>query len=98
MNEKPGSRPGFFCSTSCRRLDGLHVAPGAEDMLGAPLRAGPAHVVKLGLFQFHRYGHGAASADAADPSSTMERSCRRNTAFPCACAFRPSSASKILST
>ena len=38
MNEKPGLEPGFFCSTSCRRLDGLRVAPGAEDMLVVPLR------------------------------------------------------------
>ena len=30
MNEKPGLEPGFFCSTSCWRLDGLRVAPGAE--------------------------------------------------------------------
>jgi hypothetical protein len=28
MNEKPGLEPGFFCSTSCWRLDGLRVAPG----------------------------------------------------------------------
>jgi len=48
MNEKPGLEPGFFCSTSCWRLDGLRVAPGTEDMPGVPLRAGPAHVVKLG--------------------------------------------------
>jgi hypothetical protein len=34
MNEKPGLEPGFFCSTGCRRLDGLRVAPGAADMLG----------------------------------------------------------------
>ena len=26
MNEKPGLEPGFFCSTSCRRLDGLRVS------------------------------------------------------------------------
>jgi predicted metal-binding membrane protein len=41
MNEKPGLEPGFFCSTSCWRLDGLRVAPGAEDMLWLfhPLRA-----------------------------------------------------------
>jgi len=39
MNEKPGLEPGFFCSTSCWRLDGLSVAPGAEHMLGrVPLR------------------------------------------------------------
>ena len=38
MNEKPGLEPGFFCSTSCWRLDGLRVAPGAEDMLVVPLR------------------------------------------------------------
>src|SRR5438128_10220881 len=38
MNEKPGLEPGFFCSTSCWRLDGLRVAPGAEDMLVLPLR------------------------------------------------------------
>ena len=38
MNEKPGLEPGFFCSTSCWRLDGLRVAPGAEHMLGVPLR------------------------------------------------------------
>jgi hypothetical protein len=38
MNEKPGLEPGFFCSTSCWRLDGLCVAPGAEHMLGVPLR------------------------------------------------------------
>ena len=66
MNEKPGLEPGFFCATSCWRLDGLRVAPGAEDMPGVPLRAGPPHVVKLGLSQFHRYDRGAASADAAD--------------------------------
>jgi hypothetical protein len=28
----------FFCSTSCWRLDGLRVAPGADDMLVVPLR------------------------------------------------------------
>jgi hypothetical protein len=40
MNEKPGLEPGFFCSTSCWRLDGLRVALGAEaeDMLVVPLR------------------------------------------------------------
>jgi hypothetical protein len=38
MNEKPGLEPGFFCSTSCWRLDGLRVAPVAEDMLVVPLR------------------------------------------------------------
>jgi hypothetical protein len=38
MNEKPGLEPGFFCSTSWWRLDGLRVAPGAEDMLVVPLR------------------------------------------------------------
>ena len=38
MNEKPGLEPGFFCSTSCGRLDGLRVAPGAEHMLGVPLQ------------------------------------------------------------
>jgi len=38
MNEKPGLEPGFFCSTSCWRLDGLGVAPRAEDMLVVPLR------------------------------------------------------------
>jgi hypothetical protein len=38
MNEKPGLEPGFFCSTSCWRVDGLSVAPGDEDMLGVPLR------------------------------------------------------------
>jgi hypothetical protein len=38
MNEKPGLEPGFFCSTNCWRLDGLRVAPGAEHMLGVPLR------------------------------------------------------------
>jgi hypothetical protein len=27
MNEKPGLEPGFFCSTSCWRLDGLRVVP-----------------------------------------------------------------------
>jgi len=26
MNEKPGLEPGFFCSTSCWRLDGLRVS------------------------------------------------------------------------
>jgi hypothetical protein len=38
MNEKPGLEPGFFCSTSCWRLDGLRVAPAAEDMLVVPPR------------------------------------------------------------
>jgi hypothetical protein len=38
MNEKPGLEPGFFCSTSCGRLDGLRVAPGAEHMLSVPLQ------------------------------------------------------------
>jgi len=38
MNEKPGLEPGFFCSTSCWRLDGLGVATGAEHMLGVPPR------------------------------------------------------------
>jgi hypothetical protein len=38
MNEKPGLEPGFFCSTSCWRLDGLRVAPGADDMLVVPPR------------------------------------------------------------
>jgi hypothetical protein len=32
MNEKPGLEPGFFCS-------GYALAPGAEDMLGVPLRS-----------------------------------------------------------
>jgi hypothetical protein len=32
MNEKPGPEPGFSCSTSYWRLDGLRVAPGTEDM------------------------------------------------------------------
>ena len=26
MNEKPGHEPGFFCSTSCWRRDGLRVS------------------------------------------------------------------------
>jgi hypothetical protein len=38
MNEKPGLEPGFFCSTSGWRLNGLRVAPGAVHMLGVPLR------------------------------------------------------------
>jgi len=41
MNEKPGLEPGFFCSTSCWRLDGLRVAPGTEDMLGGHFGPGP---------------------------------------------------------
>jgi hypothetical protein len=31
MNEKPGLEPGFFCSTSYWRPDGLRIAPGIED-------------------------------------------------------------------
>ena len=38
MNKKPGLSRAFFCSTSCWRLDGLRVAPGAEDTLVVPLR------------------------------------------------------------
>jgi hypothetical protein len=38
MNEKPGLEPGFFCSMSCWRLDGLRAALGAEDMHVVPLR------------------------------------------------------------
>jgi hypothetical protein len=39
MNEKPGLEPGFFCSTSCWRHDGLGVAPGgAEHMLSVSFR------------------------------------------------------------
>ncbi len=38
MNKKPGLEPGFFCSTSCWRLDRLRVAPGAEDMPVVPVR------------------------------------------------------------
>jgi hypothetical protein len=49
MNEKPGLEPGFFCSTSCWRLDGLRVAPGAEDMLVVPLRVGLARAWKRAI-------------------------------------------------
>ena len=38
MNESPALSRAFFCSTSCWRLEGLCVAPGAEDMLDVPLR------------------------------------------------------------
>jgi hypothetical protein len=50
MNEKPGLEPGFFCSTSCWRLDGLRVAPGADDMLVVPLRGwyGRSHLLDSG--------------------------------------------------
>ena len=36
--KSPALSRAFFCSTSCWRLDGLRVAPGAEDMLVVPLR------------------------------------------------------------
>ena len=49
MNEKPGLEPGFFCSTSCWRLDGLRVAPGAEHMLGVHFGVGLARPWKRAI-------------------------------------------------